>query len=176
MGSLRTEIIAPTIKRDDMTPREVKSHFFKGARNSDILKEALDFDLVKIGENEAKLSVQNLISHNVPTGFGGRSMVFEISFFNNAKLLDKQNIDFRAIFKNVTMLETFSYGATSMSSDTRLKPFERRDFKITTPNGTNKITINVVYYVIAPQLQELLQIKSESHIKPYKAMQKEFKF
>lgn len=176
MGSLRTEIIAPTIKRDDMTPREVKSHFFKGARNSDILKEALDFDLVKIGENEAKLSVQNLISHNVPTGFGGRSMVFEISFFNNAKLLDKQNIDFRAIFKNATMLETFSYGATSMSSDTRLKPFERRDFKITTPNGTNKITINVVYYVIAPQLQELLQIKSESHIKPYKAMQKEFKF
>lgn len=97
-------------------------------------------------------------------------------FFNNAKLLDKQNIDFRTIFKNATMLETFNYGATSMSSDTRLKPFEQRDFKITAPNGTNKITINVVYYVIAPQLQELLQIKSESHIKPYKAMQKEFKF
>lgn len=174
MGSLRSEVIAPNIKRDDMSPKEVKSHFFKGARNSDILKEALDFSVEKLDTNKVKLSIHNLISHSVPTGFSGRSVVFEISFLKGNEVIEKQNLDLRAVYENSLRAETFSYGAKNLVSDTRLKPNETREYEISYPAGATSIKINVVYYVLAPQLQKLLELKSVDHTKPYEAMSKTF--
>ena len=50
MGTLRKGIIAPQIKRNNMIERDIKTHFFAGVRNSDILKTAVDMKFEKIND------------------------------------------------------------------------------------------------------------------------------
>ncbi|MBO7369919.1 MAG: hypothetical protein J6U11_02585 [Campylobacter sp.] len=174
MKSNKTEIIAPDMQRENMVPREIKSHFFEGARNSDILKNAIELSIEKIGQNEAKLFVKNLISHGIPSGFSGRSLVFDIYFLKGEEVLQTKNIDMRAVYKNSLLYETLSYAAKAKGEDTRLKPYEKREISLGIPDGTTDIKVSVGYFVIAPQLQEVLKIQNEEFTKKYDVLEQTF--
>lgn len=174
MKSSKTEIIAPDMQRENMVPREIKSHFFEGARNSDILKNALEITFRQENQKTAKLFVKNLISHGIPSGFSGRSLVFDIEFLKGSEILQKQKVDMRAIFKNALLFETLSYAAKAKGEDTRLKPYEKREISLEIPDGATAIKVSAGYFVIAPQLQEVLKIKNEEFTKRYEVSEQIF--
>ena len=174
MKNHKTEVIAPDIERKNMVKREIKSHFFEGARNSDILKTSAQLSFVQTGKNQASLFVKNLIPHGIPSGFSGRSLVFDISYLDGEKVLGTQNVDFRVSYKNSLLIETLAYAAKTKVSDTRLKPYEKREIKLDLPQNTKTIKVSVGYYVLAPQLQEILEIQGEEFTKRYEVANKTF--
>lgn len=174
MGDFKKGIISPNFKRENMVERDLRSHLFAGARNSDILKTALEFNLNKVGD-KARLNVKNLISHGVPTGFSGRSVVLRLSWQDGgANTLATSDISLRASYKNSILAETLFYVATIKEEDTRLKAHESRDYELDIPSGASKLKIEVIYYVLAPELQETIKLKDETYTKPYPAMIKSF--
>ncbi len=175
MGSIKKGILAPQIKRDNMVERDIKSHFFAGARNSDILKDIIDINMEKTASNTAKIIVSNSITHGVPSGFSGRSLVLELLFLNGDEVIRTETIDFRATYESKFGSETLSYAAKALLSDTRLKPKENREIHIRIPNETNSIKTTLSYYILAPQLQEILKIDDKTYTKPYEVISKEFK-
>lgn len=174
MKNHKTEVIAPDIERKNMVKREIKSHFFEGARNSDILKTSAQLSFTQTGDNQASLFVKNLIPHGIPSGFSGRSLVFDISYLDGENVLGTHKVDFRVSYKNSLLVETLSYAAKTKVSDTRLKPYEKREIKLNLPQNTKTIKVSVGYYVLAPQLQEILKIKSEEFTKRYEVANKTF--
>ena len=80
----------------------------------------------------------------------------------------------RAIYKNALLLETLSYAAKAKDEDNRLKPYEKREISLEIPEGATKIKVSVGYFVIAPQLQEVLKIENEEFTKRYDVIEKTF--
>ena len=138
------------------------------------MKNAIELSFEKISQNEAKLFVKNLISHGIPSGFSGRSLVFDIDFLKDSEVLQTKKIDMRAIYKNALLYETLSYAAKAKGEDTRLKPYEKREISLEIPENTTAIKVSVGYFVIAPQLQEVLQIQNEEFTKRYDVTEQTF--
>ena len=174
MGSLKKGIIAPDVKRDTMIERDIKSHFFAGARNSDILKDAVDVNLIRDTQKSVLVNISNKITHGIPSGFSGRSLVLELTFLNDQEVLGTKEIDFRSVYKNRLGLETLAYAANTLVEDTRLKPKETREIQIEIPDETNSIKVNLGYFVLAPQLQKVLEVDDEVYTKKYEILSKEF--
>lgn len=170
MSSVKKSVIAPQIVRKGETPvvRDLRSHLFAGARNSDILQTTLSV-YAQPSESEVEIGIQNLTPHRVPTGFSGRSLVLELKFLNESgKLISKPSYtNFRAIYKDNRGNEALSYIATKLESDERLKPLETRVIKVARPAGAKKLEINIKYYLLSPQLQKIIPIKDEIFINPY---------
>ena len=80
----------------------------------------------------------------------------------------------RAIYKNALLYETLSYAAKAKGEDTRLKPYEKREISLEIPDSTTAIKVSVGYFVIAPQLQEVLQIQNEEFTKRYDVTEQTF--
>lgn len=177
MGDTKMNYLSPNLKVDTLQKREIKNHFFRGVRNSRILNEAIDLSFEKISNSKAKLTLHNLVSHNVPTGFGGRSIVIKISAMSKTgEILANNDFTLRTIYNKADGSETFQYSAFTLSKDTRLKAFENRSYDLQIPDGTKSVKVEVIYYVIAPELQNLIDIKDETFTKPYKAISRIFKF
>lgn len=174
MGKIKEDIISPNVRPEIAIKRKIRPHIFTGSRNSDILTTSIDFMVVKTSEENAKFTIKNLIPHNLPSGFSGRSLVIEISIMQNDVVLHKQDIDMRSVYTNSLNQETFSYSAKNFVSDTRLKPLETREFDIEIPTNATSINISVFYYILAPQLQYKFEFKDPIYTKKYLVATKKF--
>lgn len=92
------------------------------------------------------------------------------------EILANNDFTLRTIYNKADGSETFQYSAFTLSKDTRLKAFENRSYDLQIPDGTKSVKVEVIYYVIAPELQNLIDIKDETFTKPYKAISRIFKF
>ncbi|MDA3053833.1 MULTISPECIES: ammonia-forming cytochrome c nitrite reductase subunit c552 [unclassified Campylobacter] len=173
MGKSTKKIIAPGAPREGAVIRDIRSHFFNGARNSDILKEAIELRFNRLGGDKAVINLKNLTTHKVPTGFSGRSVEVHVRFKDRlGKILSTQNLGaLRAIYTDSRGDETLSYAAKTLKEDTRLNAGESREFSVTMPQNTYTVDVKIVYYVLAPQLQNLLKVKDESFTKPYEIIE-----
>ncbi|MBE0497024.1 MAG: hypothetical protein IBX45_11465, partial [Campylobacterales bacterium] len=168
MGTPTKQVIAPHISKEGEPPlvRDVRSHLFAGARNSDILSTTLNL-LVDATPGKATVRIQNLTPHRVPTGFSGRSGVLEVVFFNGSKVIQTQRAEFRAIHLNQEGQETLSYTATRLKSDTRLKPYEIKTLTFVSPKEATKVEAHLSYFLLSPSLHETLGIEDPVFTRPY---------
>lgn len=168
MSSKREGIIAPHIKLNGEEPvmRKIRSHLFAGARNSNILETALDFDVVQ-KDDKVKIKVMNLIPHKIPTGFAARSIEVKVEFKNKNKKIHEKIFPLRAKHIDEGGVETISYIAKELESDTRLEPLETREFEFNKPNNAKSVVLTAWYYLVAPSLQKELQIKDPIFTKKY---------
>ncbi|QKF64338.1 multiheme c-type cytochrome [Campylobacter corcagiensis] len=168
MGEPKQGIISPLIKPNDAVKRDIRDHLFAGARNNkQLLTDAIDAE-ISINSNEATLTVSNLISHNFPTGFSGRSLIAQISYLDSDKKeIKKENIEFKKVYLNKMGVNTLSYSAQNLQSDTTLKPYESREFKLLLPDNTKNISVSFIYYVLDPALQNRIIVDDDKFTKPY---------
>jgi hypothetical protein len=170
MSSVKKSIIAPQIVRKGETPiaRDLRSHLFAGARNSDILESTLSI-YAHHTPSSVEIGIQNLTPHRVPTGFSGRSLIMQVRFLDSSGRQIGQPIhtDFRAIYRDGRGNEALSYIATKLEKDSRLKPLETRLVNLDRPLNSQKMEIKISYYLLSPQLQQIIPIEDEIFTKPY---------
>ncbi len=162
MSSKKKGVIAPNIVRKDDLPivRNIRSHRFAGARNSDVLSTTLSL-AVDVKPDKIDFLIKNLTPHKVPTGFSGRSIEVEFLFYKQDRLIGKQKVDLRAKYLDKRGEETLVYVANKLANDTRLAPNELRLIALQRPKEATKVEVNVWYYLLAPSLQELIDMKTD---------------
>ncbi|MSN96519.1 hypothetical protein F1B92_04940 [Campylobacter sp. FMV-PI01] len=163
MGELSKGIIAPHIKPKDAITRDIRPHIFAGVRNNpNLLKNN-----ISIRYNNGILYIKNLATHKIPTGFSGRSVVLKFTYLDiQGKEISNDEIKLRIKHTN-NNLETLSYSAQKVEFDTRLNAFETRQFKINAPQNATKFRVDLIYYIIDPNLQKKLEIEDPNYTKPY---------
>lgn len=171
MSSTKKSVIAPTITRQGELPvvRNIRSHIFAGARNSKVLENTVSL-LIQPKIDNIEFYIKNLTPHRAPTGFSGRSLVVEFTFYDkNKKVIGKQSVDFRAIYEDKYGNEALSYVAKNLKKDTRLKPNELRVIKLERPKNASMVTVNIWYYLLAPSLQKIIDVEPGLFTKKYLA-------
>jgi hypothetical protein len=168
MSTKRKGIITPEITRPGIVAkeREIRSHLFEGARNSDILKETLSLKAKPEGNNLI-LELKNLTPHKAPTGFGGRSMDVKIEFKNGANVVNTQMYTLETVYVDKKGKEIVPYIAASIKSDNRLAPYETRKLNIPKFPGATDATITVTYRLVSDRILKLINFSDVTFSKDY---------
>ena len=167
MSQHEKSIIAPIVTgKVKAIERETRRHLFKGARNSDILKSALKLQSSK-NNGTLVLDLENITPHKLPTGFTGREIVIEVSFFQKSKYINTLTKRISTLYVDKHGDETLAYIAAKMDSDTRLSPYEKRTYKLKIPAGTTQAEVAIWYRLVKKSLVPLLNIKDPIFLKKY---------
>jgi len=147
--------------------RELRSHLFAGARNSDILADAIDLSVMRKGQNVV-VTLKNRTPHNVPTGFGGRQLIVTMKALDaSGRLIQREEQILEARYLDKYGRESIPHLAKDVLSDTRLKPNERRTIEFKVPAGSNEVIVDVKYRLIGKKWIEKLNIEDEMFKKEY---------
>ncbi len=168
--------IMKTLKygRKKILKRKVRSHLFAGVRNSNIVRKALNSS-VGIEKNILKVKIKNLLPHKLPTGFGGRELIIEALFSTkNRNITLKRKLG--VLYKDNLGDEVIPYLATRVKKDTRLKPYESREFTFSIPKETKSIKVIIYYRLINDFIEKELKIKDKTFTKKYKIIEHNLKF
>ncbi|MDR0666671.1 MAG: cytochrome c family protein [Campylobacteraceae bacterium] len=168
MSTKRKGIITPEIKKPGITAkeREIRSHLFEGARNSEILKDTLSLDAKSEGNNLI-LELTNLTPHKAPTGFGGRSIDVKIEFKNGANVMDTQIYTLEIVYADKKGKEMVPYLAASIKSDNRLAPHESRKLNVPKFPGATNAKITITYRLVSERILKLINFSDPVFNKNY---------
>ena len=167
MGKRRPSIVAPRIEGDSKAvTRLTRRHLFKGARNSDILKDSMKVD-VSSDRTNTLVTIKNLTPHKLPTGFTGRELVLEIIYYQNSKKIQTQTKRINTLYVDENNKETLAYIAKKMVSDTRLNPHETRKYSVNNPKGATSANINIWYRLVKKSLVPILGVTDSVFLKKY---------
>ncbi|MDX1808771.1 MAG: hypothetical protein R3331_04485 [Sulfurospirillaceae bacterium] len=175
MGKRRPSIVAPRVEgATKAVQRLTRRHLFKGARNSDILKDSMKVD---VGSDRANtfVTIKNLTPHKLPTGFTGRELVLEVVFYHNSKKIKTQTKRINTLYVDKNNEETLAYIAKKLVSDTRLKPYEARKYSVKNPVGATRAEINIWYRLVKKSLVPLLGVTDPLFLKKYEIYQASIK-
>ena len=163
MGNAYETINAPKTNSQLASIRLNRAHLFMAGRNLALLKTTFD---VNFNKNTNILSIKNNISHNIPTGFGSRSIAIKINFYTNDKLITQETHNIRTLYEN-DYGTTFSYVATKIKENKIFKPHEIKNIQIYPPKTSNKISVTLEYYFIDPTVVKDLNLNlSDTFTKP----------
>ena len=155
--------------------RILRSHFFAGVRNSDIVSKAIKVDAALNGKY-LSLSLENLVPHKVPTAFGGREIEIRVKFFKDEKVLSKTSYILGTKYVDSNKEETYPYLAKKIAKDSRLKPFEKRRLRVEIPADTTKIEVVTIYRLTPKSWIKKLNLTQKEFLKDYIVNKKVIKF
>ncbi|MDR1555125.1 MAG: hypothetical protein LBS39_03750 [Campylobacteraceae bacterium] len=164
MSTQRQGVIAPEIKKAGVTAkvRDIRSHLFASARNSNILGDTIELTTAKNGNNFV-VTLKNLTPHKAPTGFGGRSINVKIEFKNEkGVVVNTQLYALETIYTDKKGQETVPYLATSIKSDTRLNANEIRKLSIPRPSGAVLAEVSVTYRLVNERLLKIINLSGDA--------------
>ena len=169
MSSEKKGIIAPQIIRGGTTPivRNLRSHLFAGARNSDILKNTFSINASSSENDKLIINIKNLTPHSAPTGFSARSIELKIDFLNGSTIIDTKVIKFESTYQDRHNKETLAYLANSLKSDTRIKPYEVKKYRVNKPNNAKIANIYITYRLVNENILKQLGLKDPIFTKEY---------
>lgn len=171
LGKEKLTIIAPRIKgMIKAVKRETRRHLFKGPRNSDILKDSMKVSIGNDRDNTF-VTIKNLTPHKLPTGFTGRELVLEITFYHKSKKIETRIKRINTLYVDADNKETIAYIAKKLVSDTRLKPYEVRKYDIKNPTGATDASVKIWYRLVKKSLVPLLEINKPLFLKRFKIYQ-----
>jgi nitrate/TMAO reductase-like tetraheme cytochrome c subunit len=169
MSTQRQGIISPEIKKSGTIPqvRNIRSHLFASARNSNILEDTIELTTAKNG-NDFIVSLKNLTPHKAPTGFGGRSINVKIEFKNESGLvINSKTYALETIYIDKKGQESIPYLAASIKSDTRLNANEVRKLTVAKPSGAVLATVSVTYRLANERLLKIINFSDPVFDKEY---------
>jgi nitrate/TMAO reductase-like tetraheme cytochrome c subunit len=177
MSTKREGIISPEVTRAGIIPkvRNIRSHLFEGARNSEILADTIELKANNNGKNIV-VELQNLTPHKAPTGFGGRSMDVKVEFKSGNSVIDTKLYTLEVIYTDRRDRETIPYLATKIKSDTRLKADELRKLSIVKPDGATSATITVNYRLASERILKIINFSDPVFDKAYQVKSLDINF
>ncbi|ALV24290.1 putative protein, putative cytochrome c [Campylobacter iguaniorum] len=150
MGKPKEAVNAPHIATNQAEVRRVRSHLFIGSQDKKLLEDTFN---ISFNQTQKKLIIENKISHNVPTGFGGRVVEAKIFYIaKNKDIISTQTVAFKAKYILANGKETLSYVANGLESDNRFKPFEKKEIALHPIKGAEQIKVAIYYHRISPNL------------------------
>jgi hypothetical protein len=155
-----------------MTAGGQKTHAFRGARNSDILKEAVELNTARNGAS-LLVSMKNISSHKFPTGNPARSVILSVEFKKGNEVVETKREVLNAQFLDGEGKPTLAPFSVEAGRDSRLNPDEKREYSFSIPEGATVASVKVLYRLMPEPLADKLQIGDEALKRTYPVIARE---
>lgn len=167
MGERRADV-ASTYKMHNQTikDRKVRNHGFIGAHTNEMWKDALAISL-KEKKNSIMITINNPQPHNIPSGFGSREILVEISFKKGMRTIDEKTISLTRHYIRRGDKPTIPHLAEKQSADMSIPAQGKKVLKIANVKGATSVDVKLNYRLVNDEVRTLLDLKeanwSEKH-------------
>ncbi len=151
--------IASTQKIDNGKPKKrmVRAHGFKGAHSPELINGALNLSLQHV-QNKLLIELENPNPHNVPTGYGGREIIIDISYQNGSTTINK-SVSLTSHFTSKRKKKTIPECAVAASEDVSIPAMGKKVYKVDIPANVQKAVVTVSYRLVNDEIIGILKLK-----------------
>jgi len=152
--------VASTLAIDNGKPKKrmVREHVFAGAHVTPMWEGALNIKGKKEG-NKLLISLQNPNPHNIPTGFGAREIIVEVTFMSGSSVLEKKVYSLSQHYTDKRGKITIPHLAVKATKAMSVPANGIRRFKTEIPEGAGNAIVTVSYRLVNDEVRTLLKLK-----------------
>lgn len=154
--------VAATLKNDNgkAKQREIREHGFPGAHTDTMWKDALELELTQESRNLI-ISISNPQPHNIPSGFGSRELILELSYKNGANIINTKNISLTRTYTSKRDKATIAHLATESSRDESIPAKGKKVIKVPNERGSTSVEVKIYYRLVNDEVRTLLELKDD---------------
>jgi len=152
--------IASTLKTEDgnAKKREVRKHSFFGAHTENMWVNALHLDTWQ-EQDEIYIAIKNPQPHNIPSGFGSRELIVDVSYAKLNKVLDTMSISLTRHYTRRKGKPTIPHLAEEMSKDMSIPANGIKVIKVKKQAGATSVEVKVYYRLVNEEVRSILDLK-----------------
>ncbi len=137
-----------------------RNHSFRGAHKEAMWKDALD---LKLSSNKKQLSIkiENNNPHNIPSGFGARELLLEITYQSDTKILNTKSISLSQKYISKRDKRTIPHLAVKISKDNSIPAMGSKTLREPWPKEASSVVVSVSYRLVNDEVRELLDLKED---------------
>lgn len=175
MGKKRLSV-ASTLKIDHgkAKKRKIRTHGFRGAHFDDMIKGALTIS-AKQKSSFILITLKNKLPHNVPTGFGSREILVELSYLKGKKEIKKESISLTTHYKDRRKRATIPHLAKTSSKNMSIPAKGQKILKVKKVKGATSVNISIYYRLVNDEVRSLLKLKDAIWVKKSPIVSKKIK-
>lgn len=159
MGEKRRDVAATYSFNGEKKYRDVRNHGFTGAHQESMWKDALKLSAITKSDN-IELIIQNPQPHNIPSGFGGREIIIDVTYKDNqGSILQEESISLTTTYKRKMDREAFPVIATKKSQDLSIPAKGQRNINIKKMKDASLVDIKLSYRLVNDELRTMLDLK-----------------
>jgi nitrate/TMAO reductase-like tetraheme cytochrome c subunit len=152
--------IASTLKIDNGKARErmVRGHGFEGAHTDTMWKDALDMSIWEKGD-DLYVTLKNPQPHNIPSGFGSRELIIDLSYKVGLKVIDTKSISLTRHYTSKRKKPTIPHLAVKASKDMSVPANGSKSIKVKKVEGATSIEAKLYYRLVNDEVRGILDLK-----------------
>lgn len=155
--------------------RQIREHGFQGAHISSMWKDALSIEL-KQEKWDIIIEISNPQPHNIPSGFGARELVLEISYSDDTKEINSKSISLTRHYTRRNGKPTIPHTAEKASKDMSIPAEGKRVLKVPNFEGATMVKVDLYYRLVNDEVRSILKLKEDIWSKKSFITTKELKF
>ena len=138
--------------------RAVRAHTFKGAHVADMWKNSLSLNMWE-KDGDIIIVLKNPQPHNIPSGFGSRELIVDLSYKTGTKEIQKKAISLTRYYKRKRGKATIPHLAIEMSQDMSIPALGKKVLKVKNIEGATSLNVKVYYRLVNDEVRSILNLK-----------------
>lgn len=160
MGEKRNDVAATYTFNGKAKMRMVRNHGFRGGHISTMWEDALDLKLKKV-KNKLEITIINPQPHNIPSGFGSRELVLDITYKKGFTILKEASLSLTRHYTRKRNKPTIAHLASAQSKDESIKAHGKKVIKVALAKGANSVEVSLYYRLVNKEVRTLLDLKDK---------------
>jgi len=156
----RVSGVASTLRLENAKAkqRSIRTHGFSGAHAPDMLKDSLGLNVRQEG-SEIFIELKNSLPHNVPSGFGSRELIIDITYKNATKEISRDSISLTRHYTRRGGKPTIAHLAKKASEDMSIPALDKKVLKVKKAAGATSVDVKVYYRLVNDEVRSILDLK-----------------
>jgi len=154
--------VASTLKIDNgkAKKRMIRNHRFEGAHIGSKWENALKLSMWQ-KKKDIIISIKNPQPHNIPSGFGSRELILDISYKKGLQEIETKSISLTKYYTSKRGKPTIPHLAVEASKDVSIPANGKKVLRITNVDGATSVEVNVYYRLVNDEVRKILKLKGE---------------
>ena len=143
---------------NEPTKRMVREHGFVGAHTEWLWKGALGLNVTQDGK-ELAVTLINDNPHNIPSGFGSRELIIEVTYMSGSNVLKKVSKSLTRHYTSKRGKPTIPHLAAEMTEDLSVPAKGTRLLHFPIVEGAGAASVALAYRLVNDEVREILDLK-----------------
>ena len=152
--------IASNLPIDNGKPKKrmIREHGFVGAHTNWLWEDALTLTGV-IDKGQLLMTLHNENPHNIPTGFGARELILDITFMSGSSTLKSSSISLTQHYKDRRGKKTIPHLAVEASAEQSVPAKGKKQVAIALHKDATNAIVTLSYRLVNDEVRTLLKLK-----------------
>jgi len=167
MGPRKQDVAATYKMYDGKTKiRNVRNHGFMGAHVESMWIDALKLKLSQKNDS-IYINISNPQPHNIPTGFGSREIIINITYKNANKVLKSDDISLTRRYSRKRDKATIPHLAIKTTKDVSIAAHGKKVLKVKKLKDATSVDVSLYYVLVNKEVRDILKLKGKNWSKKY---------